>query len=80
MPRGKLFNEMAAKNTAQARTLRALADQVEHGKPLPRELADAMAEALEDRKDAEAVRDWRARKAAGEKTIPAADVYRKLGL
>jgi phage gpG-like protein len=69
---------MSKSNAAQAETLRALADQVEHGKPLPRELATALIEALEDREDVEAVRDWRARKARGEKTIPAAEVYRKL--
>ena len=71
---------MPRRAEAQAETLRALADQVEHGKPLPRELDEAMAEALEDRIDLAAVKDWHARKARGEKAIPAADVYRKLKL
>ncbi len=66
---------------SQVGALRALAKKVEAtGKGLPPELAEAVAEALEDLEDAQAVREARERRAKGGKTIPSAEVRRKLGL
>jgi predicted DNA-binding protein len=66
---------------SQVDALRALAKKVEAtGKGLPPELAEAVAEALEDLEDAQAVHEARERLAKGGKTIPFADVRRKLGI
>jgi hypothetical protein len=67
-------------STATAQALRVLADEVERGEPLPPELEKAVTDALEDREDLAALHEWREGEKRGEKTIPAADVYRKLGL
>jgi hypothetical protein len=66
---------------SQVDALRALAKKVEAtGKGLPPELAEAVADALEDREDLEDLREAHKRLAKGEKTIPFADVRRKLGI
>ena len=66
---------------SQVDALRALAKRVEAtGKGLPPELAEAVAEALEDREDLEDLREARKRLAKGGKTIPFAEVRRKLGI
>ncbi len=66
---------------SQVRALRALAKKVEATREgLPPELAEAVVEALEDREDLEAVSKARERLAKGGKTIPFAEVRRKLGI
>jgi hypothetical protein len=67
-------------STAAAQVLRLLADEVERGQPLPPELEKAVTDALEDREDLAALREWRDAQKRGEKTIPSADAYRKVGL
>ena len=64
----------------QAKALREMAQRLEEvDDDLPDDVVGAVEEIVDWIWVDEAVRDWRAREAAGEKTIPSAEVRRILG-
>jgi len=72
---------MAADRKTQASALRELAKYIEDtGSDLPRDVASAVESMLDMMQHEQAVRDWRAREAQGEKTIPSSEARKLLGL
>ncbi|HWL86050.1 MAG TPA: hypothetical protein VNO21_09630 [Polyangiaceae bacterium] len=65
---------------AQATALREIASWIEEkGDDLSEDVVTMVDDLLDLVRHDEAVRDWRAREAAGEKTIPSAEVRKMLG-
>ncbi len=72
---------MGAVQKSRATALREIADEIEKKGDgnLSEDIVTMVDDLLDLIRHDEAVRDWRAREAAGEKTIPSAEVRKMLG-